>query len=90
MWGGFAWAQGAWASQPQYGSSVPGVVWGGDYTLDVVYGGDSGVQSSGYAFGGDQAMSKAFGEDSKTESGGTVYGGDETGDVVFGGDERAG
>lgn len=64
MIGGFSIGAAAVASQPQYAANVPGVVWGGDYTLDRVYGGDSGVPSTGYAYGGDSPV-------------GVVYGGDE-------------
>lgn len=87
MWGGFAWGAAAWASQPEYGSSQPGLVYGGDFTDFVVYGNDG---STGNVVSGEVTVSgfAVYGGD--TSSGeGIVFGGDQAPGSVHGGDERA-
>jgi len=65
--GGFAIGAAAVASQPEYGGGgCFGVVFGGDFDGNVVYGGvASGEQ--GIVFGGDAATGVVFGGDGRTD-----------------------
>ena len=69
MWSGFTWAGAAWAQQPQYGVVPPtpdiaGIVFGGDMTGYVVYGGDAS-SGEGIVVGGDRASGVVFGGDER-------------------------
>ncbi len=88
MWGGFSWASGAWASQPQYGESHPGMVLCEDDTIMFAYGGD--MADEGIAFGGVSTGGGSVSGGGSVRGGGYVSGGDSTTGTVSGGDERAG
>ncbi len=88
MWGGFTWGGAAWASQPEYGTSHPGVAFGGDYVLMRAYGGDSA--DGDVVFGGDKSTGGSVSGGGDSRGAGYAYGGDESEGKVVGGDERAG
>lgn len=88
MWGGFSWGSAAWASQPQYGESNPGVVVCEDETVMAVYGSD--MADAGIGFGADGPVGGAVYGGDGVQGTGYVSGGDSSEGTVQGGDERAG
>lgn len=87
MWAGYSWAGAAWASQPEYGETVPGMIYCGDNPVFFAHGGD--LVNEDIAFGGTLGQGSAYGG-VKSGDVGTVDGGDAQTGVVYGGDERAG